>query len=39
MFYIGGGPVSWSAKCQKTVATSMTETEYMAVLRAVQQAI
>jgi len=37
VFYVGGGPVSWSTKCQETVATSTTEAEYMAMLRAVQQ--
>jgi len=39
VFYVGGGPVSWSTKCQETVATSTTEAKYMAVSRAVQQAI
>ena len=37
IFFVGGGPVSWSTKRQEMVAMSMTEAEYVAVLRAVQQ--
>ena len=39
IFFVRGGPVSWSTKRQEMVAMSMTETEYVAVSRAVQQAM
>lgn len=39
VFTIAGGPVSWSAKRQATVALSTTEAEYMALTRAAQQAL
>jgi len=37
IFFVGGGPVSWSTKRQEMVAMSITEAEYVAVSRAVQQ--
>ncbi|EDR06651.1 retrovirus-related pol polyprotein [Laccaria bicolor S238N-H82] len=39
VFTIAGGPVSWSAKRQATVALSTTEAEYMALTHAAQQAL
>jgi hypothetical protein len=39
VFLVAGGPVSWSAKRQATVALSTTEAEYMALTRAAQQAL
>lgn len=39
VFTMAGGPVSWSAKRQATVALSTTEAEYMALTRAAQQAL
>jgi hypothetical protein len=34
-----GGPVSWSSKKQATVALSMTEAEYVALMRSSKQAM
>lgn len=39
IFFVGGGPVSWTSKRQETVALSTVEAEYMAFTRATQQAI
>ena len=38
-FILGGGPVSWEAKKQRTVALSSTEAEYMALTEATKEAI
>jgi hypothetical protein len=39
VFMMSGGPVSWSAKRQATVALSTVEAEYIALTRAAKQAI
>ncbi|KAF7762373.1 hypothetical protein Agabi119p4_8966 [Agaricus bisporus var. burnettii] len=39
VFFMAGGPVSWSSKRQDTVALSTVEAEYMAFTRAIQQAL
>lgn len=39
IFFVREGPVSWSTKRQEMVTMSMTEAEYVAVSRAVQQAM
>lgn len=39
LFTMAGGAVSWSSKCQPTVALSTTEAEYMALTRGAQQAM
>lgn len=36
---IGGGPVCWQSKQQKSVSTSTTEAEYMALCEAAKQAV
>ncbi|KXN84444.1 Copia protein [Leucoagaricus sp. SymC.cos] len=36
---MGGGPVMWATRRQESTATSTTEAEYMALARAVQQAM
>jgi hypothetical protein len=37
VFVLAGGPVSWSSKKQKSVATSTMEAEYMAMCQAAKQ--
>lgn len=39
VFTMAGGPISWSAKCQATVALSTMEAEYMALTHTAQQAL
>lgn len=39
LFYLCGGVVSWSSKCQPTVALSSTEAEYMALTHATKETI
>ncbi|KAF7762621.1 hypothetical protein Agabi119p4_9214 [Agaricus bisporus var. burnettii] len=39
IFFVAGGPVSWASKRQETVALLTVEAEYMALIRATQQAI
>jgi hypothetical protein len=39
IFYLGGGPISWSSKAQKTVALSSAESEYVAMCAAAQEAL
>ena len=39
IFYLSGGAISWSSKCQATVALSSTEAEYMALTQATKEAI
>ena len=39
IFFLAGGPISWSTQRQKTTALSSTESEYMALSAAVQEAI
>ena len=39
IFYLGGGPVVWSSKSQKTVALSSAESEYVAMCAAAKEAI
>ena len=39
VFKMSNGPISWSSKCQPTVALSSTEAEYMALSSAVQESI
>lgn len=36
---MAGGPVTWSSKCQATVALSTVEAEYAAMSRCVQQMV
>ncbi|KAH0820277.1 hypothetical protein GEV33_002514 [Tenebrio molitor] len=38
VFMLGGGPVSWDARKQKTVALSSTEAEYMGLAEATKEA-
>lgn len=38
-FILGGSPITWDAKKQKTVALSSTEAEYMALSEAAKEAI
>jgi len=38
-FLLGGGPISWDSRKQKTVALSSTEAEYMALTDATKEAI
>ena len=37
VFMMAGGPVTWSSKCQATVALSTVEAEYVAMSRCMQQ--
>jgi hypothetical protein len=37
--FVGGCPINWQTRLQKTVATSSTEAEYMALKGATQEAI
>ncbi|GAW05221.1 Gag-Pol polyprotein [Lentinula edodes] len=39
VFFMAGAPVSWSSKRQATVALSTTESEYIGLSRATQQAV
>jgi len=39
VFQIGGAPISWTSKKQKTTALSSTEAEYMAATQATKEAI
>ncbi|GAW03045.1 retrovirus-related pol polyprotein [Lentinula edodes] len=39
VFFMAGAPVSWSSKWQATVALSTTESEYIGLSRATQQAV
>ena len=39
VFYLGGGPVAWSSKSQKTVALSSAESEYVAMCSATKEAL
>lgn len=39
VFFMAGAPVSWCSKRQATVALSTTESEYIGLSRATQQAI
>ena len=39
IFFMAGGPVSWSSKRQSTVATSSTEAEYIGQFNAAREAI
>ena len=39
MFLLGGGPISWDSRKQKTVALSTTEAEYMAMAKSVKETI
>ncbi|GAW07214.1 retrovirus-related pol polyprotein [Lentinula edodes] len=39
VFFMAGAPVSWSSKRQSTVALSTTESEYIGLSRATQQAV
>jgi len=39
IFFVSGGPFSWSSKKQTTVATSTMEAEYVAAFHASQQAV
>lgn len=39
VFLLAGGPISWEAKKQTTVALSSTEAEYMAVTQAAKEAM
>ena len=36
---MAGGPVTWSSKCQVTVALSTVEAEYVAMSRCTQQMV
>ena len=39
IFFLAGGPISWKSKKQPVVATSSTESEFMAVSGAAKEAI
>ena len=39
VFYLGGGPITWSSKSQQTVALSSAESEYVAMCSAAKEAI
>jgi hypothetical protein len=39
IFFMGGGPIVWSSKGQKTVALSSAESEYVALCAAAQEAL
>ena len=39
MFYLGGGPISWTSKTQPTVAQSSTEAELMAATFTAKEAV
>jgi len=39
VFFLGGGPISWFSKSQKTVALSSAESEYVAICAAAQEAL
>lgn len=39
IFFLSGGPISWSSKKQGATATSATEAEYMALYSATKEAV
>ena len=39
VYISAGGAISWTSKCQPSVALSMTEAEYMSIIQAGKEAI